>query len=259
MLDNLGTHVPLTEQGVAQNDAALDRQDAQQLQGGLVFVGLGVHAYLGENGFLFMSVGRHEVVARQVAIAAATQGFAVEGNWLCVGVVGRWDAGSDPAGQGCLEGVHVESVVEVAKARRSRGFAATEAEGMRQVDAVVPSELSDGGGSLAAAEHGQDGQGEEGQQRVSSSASAAWVGNVGERFKQGKGSHRGNLHNQRARLPRLLNPASPANLNLRIALGLPRRRRSIIGSQHTFKRTCSAPIQHVLRLAVKRDGDFAVN
>ena len=64
LLDNLGTHVPLTEQGVAQNDAALDRQDAQQLQGGLVFVGLGVHAYLGENGFLFMSVGRHEVVAR---------------------------------------------------------------------------------------------------------------------------------------------------------------------------------------------------
>src|SRR5262245_66458134 len=39
-LDDLRAEVALAEQGVADDDAALDRQDAQQLQGGLVLVGL---------------------------------------------------------------------------------------------------------------------------------------------------------------------------------------------------------------------------
>src|SRR5262249_54990893 len=40
--DDLGAEVALAEEGVASDDAAPQRQDAQQLQSGLVLVGLGI-------------------------------------------------------------------------------------------------------------------------------------------------------------------------------------------------------------------------
>jgi hypothetical protein len=41
LFDDLAAHVTLAEHRIAEDDATLDGQDTQQLQGGLVFVGLG--------------------------------------------------------------------------------------------------------------------------------------------------------------------------------------------------------------------------
>jgi prepilin-type processing-associated H-X9-DG protein len=54
---------------------------------------------------------------------------------------------------------------------------------------------------------------------VAPTVATTWVRHVGKGLKQGKGSHRGNLQQERARLPPLLDPASIANLNQRTALG----------------------------------------
>jgi hypothetical protein len=78
LFDDLAAHVTLAEHRIAEDDATLDGQDTQQLQGGLVFIGLGLDANLPENGLVFMGVGRHQVVAGRVAIAAAPQGLAVQ-------------------------------------------------------------------------------------------------------------------------------------------------------------------------------------
>jgi hypothetical protein len=195
LLDDLRAQVALAKHRIAQDDAALDGQDAQQFQSGLVLVGLGIDPDLGEDGVVLMRVGGHEVVPGRRAVAAAAQGLPVEGDGLLVGTRGgRCRTRGDPARQTGLEGGRVQSAVEIAKARRGGGFAATESQGMSQGNAVVAAELGDRGGSLAAAEHGQHGQAEDGQQRVTPAVAAARVGDVGEGFEQGKGSHRGNLH-----------------------------------------------------------------
>ena len=49
-VDDLLAEVTLTEDGIAGKDAALHRHDAEQLQGGLVLVGLGVHTQLHQDG-----------------------------------------------------------------------------------------------------------------------------------------------------------------------------------------------------------------
>jgi hypothetical protein len=71
LFDDLGAHVPLTKHRVTENDAALDWQNAQQLESSLVFIGLGLDANLGEHGLVFMSVRGHEMVARHRAVATA--------------------------------------------------------------------------------------------------------------------------------------------------------------------------------------------
>ena len=75
--DDLLAQVALAEDGVAGNDAALDRQNAQQLLGRLVFVGLGIDAHLRQHGACCGSVGGDEVMAGQRAVSTATQGLAI--------------------------------------------------------------------------------------------------------------------------------------------------------------------------------------
>jgi len=58
---------------------------------------------------------------------------------------------------------------------------------------VVAAELGNGGGSLAAAEHGEHGQAEDRQQGVTLAVAAARVGHFSEEIKQGKRGHRGDL------------------------------------------------------------------
>src|SRR5947209_4621763 len=55
--DDLRADVPLAEQGVAGEDISLHRQDAQQLQGGLVLVGLCMDSQLRPDRLDFRAVG----------------------------------------------------------------------------------------------------------------------------------------------------------------------------------------------------------
>src|SRR5260370_35734938 len=55
-LDNLRAEVALAEQGIAGEDVPRDRQNTQQSQRRLVFVGLGIDFYLAQNGLGFAAI-----------------------------------------------------------------------------------------------------------------------------------------------------------------------------------------------------------
>jgi hypothetical protein len=78
LLDDLRAQVALAEHGIAQNNMASERQDAQQFQRGFMLVGLGVNADLGENRLMLMSVGGNEMVTRRLTVATAPQRLTVE-------------------------------------------------------------------------------------------------------------------------------------------------------------------------------------
>jgi hypothetical protein len=67
---DLGADVPLAEQSIPDEDPAGQRQDAQQLQGGLVLVGLAIDADLGEDRLGVRGIDRDEVLAGGLAIPA---------------------------------------------------------------------------------------------------------------------------------------------------------------------------------------------
>jgi hypothetical protein len=110
---------------------------------------------------------------------------------LLVGFLGGGHARGDPAGEGGLEGQRVEAAEEFAEAGGGRRLAAQEPQSMGQRDPVVAAELGDGGGPLAAAEHGEHGQGEEGEQRVTAAVPAAGVRDFGEGIQERKRGHEG--------------------------------------------------------------------
>lgn len=193
-LDYLRTQVTLAEHGIAKDDMALDRQNAEQFESGLVFVGLGIHPYLPEDSPLLMGKSGHQVVARRVAIVAATQVLAVERDRL-LGVARHrhGHARGDPAGQGRLESDHIEGSEEIGKARGGGGLAATKAQRVRQGEAMIATELGNGRGSFATVEHGQHGEREHREKGMPPTMATAGVGQVRQRFQQGKRSHPGNL------------------------------------------------------------------
>jgi len=77
--DNRRAHVALAEHGIPDDNTALDRQDAQQFERGLVFIGLGIDFDLDQNRFDERGVGSDQMLAGHRAVAAATQGLAVHG------------------------------------------------------------------------------------------------------------------------------------------------------------------------------------
>ena len=194
LLDDLGADVTLAEDGIAKDDASLDRQNAEQFEGGFVLVGLGIDPYLDKDSFDERGVGGDEVLAGHHAVAAAAQGLAIQGEgFFLLGVVRcARDRRSrlDPAREGGLEGGGVEAGEQLGQTGGSRGLAAGEAQSVGQRDAVVAAELGDGDGSLATAQHGEDDEGENSWQRMASAVAAPRVGHFGENLDQGK-SHEG--------------------------------------------------------------------
>src|SRR3974377_4486 len=85
--------IPARENGIAGDDFALQRQPPQQLQRGLVLVGLGIHSELGQDRLDLRGVGGDQVDPGRVAIAAAPGGLAVDGD---VGSVARPESPLDP-------------------------------------------------------------------------------------------------------------------------------------------------------------------
>jgi hypothetical protein len=183
-LDDLLGHVALAEHGVAGEDAAPQGQDAQQLERGLVFVGLGINSQLGQDGLGGGRVGGDEVVAGGVAVSAAACGLAVEADVQALAV---GQARGDPAGEGGLEGGHVEAAEEVGEGGLAEGLAVSEAQDEGEEVGLFAAELGDGEVTLAAGEHGENDEGKDGRQRVADALGVARVGDLGKHFEQGKG------------------------------------------------------------------------
>jgi len=214
--DDLGAEVALAEEGVASDDAAPQRQDAQQLQSGLVLVGLGIDAHLGQDGLGVGGIGSNEVLAGGLTVLATTHGLAVQGDDH---PLARGQAVADPAAEGGLEGGDVQGAEEDGEGGLAGRLAATEAQGVGQRRALVASELGDGFVAFGSAEHGEDGQGEDGVQGVASALGSARVGDLGEGLEQGKGgSHAKGLRAWVEGLRRLPPASLPANLNFQTAL-----------------------------------------
>lgn len=156
LLDDLRTQVALAKHRVTENDAPLERQDAEQFESRLVFVGLGIDAYLRKNGPLLMGESGYQMLARRLAVATATEVFAVEGDRLLGGAGRRrWQPRRDPAREGRLESDGVQNPEEIGQARGCGRLATTKAQGVGQGDAMIATELGNGRGPFATVEHGQ--------------------------------------------------------------------------------------------------------
>jgi hypothetical protein len=179
--DRLGD-VAVGEHGVAGHHLAGTGQHAQQPQGGLVLVGLGIDPQLGYR----RGGGRHEggqqVDAGGLAAGGAAQGLAVEGD----GVPAALLAAQQPAAKGGLEGVDVQAAEELTEGALSWGLAAAEAQGVGEGGAVVPAELGDGFQAAVAGEDGDDGEGQDGRQGVTAAAQLTRVGEGGQDIEQAR-------------------------------------------------------------------------
>ena len=187
-IDDLRGQVPLAEQGVADHHLSRHGQNAEEFQSGLVFVRLGVHADLGEDGLGVRGEGGHQVDAGHVAVAGAAQGLAVEGQ---VFGVGRVDPGGHPAGEDGLDGVGVEGGQGAGQGGQGRRLLAGEAEGGGQSGAVLAAEPGDAGQTRPPHQQGQGDHPQDGRQRMPLAVSAARVGEGGQFVEQGRSVHAG--------------------------------------------------------------------
>src|SRR5262249_16964239 len=78
---------------------------------------------------------------------------------------------------------------QLGQAGLGRGLAAGEAQGVGQRRAVVAAELGDGREAPHAGQHGDDGEGQDGGERVDAAARVARVGDRGQRLEQGWSWH----------------------------------------------------------------------
>jgi len=173
------------EHGVGGHDLAGEREHAEELERGLVLVGLGVHPELAQDGRHAGGVGGQQVDAGQASGGAAAQRLAVQADDIVVEA-----AGGEPAGQGGLHPRRVEAAEQLAEGGLVRGAGAAEAEREGEGCPAVAAELGDGLQAGHAREQRDDGQAEDGGQRVDESAGVAGVGHVGQGFDQAERGHR---------------------------------------------------------------------
>jgi hypothetical protein len=184
-----GRHVAVGEHGVTGYHLALQRQDAQEDQSGLVFVGLGIDAQLLDGGCGGGDEGGQQVDAGGVARCRAAEGLAVHGH-SGPAVLG---AVPQPAAQGSLESGHVQATEQFAEGTLGRCPAAGEAQGVSEGGAVVAAELSDGLQAFQAGQGGDDGQRQDGGQRVPTTAAVAGIWETRQSLDQGQPLHEPNL------------------------------------------------------------------
>jgi hypothetical protein len=184
--DGLAREVALAEHRVAGDDPAAQGQLGQQLQGGLVLVGLGVHGHLAQDAAGGLVRRRQQVDRRGVRGQAAAERLAVEGRGVQgLGVAVAQPMG-DPSRQGGLEGRRVEPREEPLEGAEAGGPAAI-AQLVHELDGLVAAPLGDGGVAAAAAEDGAAGLGEHGGQGVPLARGVAGVGDLGQEGHQRAG------------------------------------------------------------------------
>jgi hypothetical protein len=177
VVDDLLAQVTLAEEGIPGDDASADGQDAEQLQGRLVFVGLGIDPHLRQHRRGRAGVGSDEVLARHRTVAAAAQGLAVEGDDRRRFVR---QAGGEPTRQGRLESDDIEPAEEDRVGGFGGRLAPAEAEQPGEREPFVAAELGNRLIGLATGEHRQNGQGQNGGEGVAEAAAVSGVGDVGE-------------------------------------------------------------------------------
>jgi hypothetical protein len=187
-VDDRLAQVTLAEDRIAGDNASLHRHNAQQLQGRLVFVGLGIDPELRQHRAGRNGVGGNQVLAGHGAVAAAAQAFAIQGE---DGHFFLRQAGGDPACQGGFKGDDIESPEEDGVGGFGGRFAPTEAKDLGQGEALIAAELGNRLVGFAAAEHGDDGQAENGRERMADALATSGVGDIRQDFEQGKRGRHG--------------------------------------------------------------------
>ncbi len=186
--DDRGAQVALAEHGVADEDRPLRGKDAEQLQGRLVLVGLGIDAKLRQHGAGVGVIGGDEMLAGGFAVLAAAGGLAVEGDDP---FGAGWPTRGNPAGKRGLKDFDVQGTKQLGKRGDGGSFAASEAKGMCQGSTSVAAELGDPAVAFDAGHHGEHGEGEDGGQGVANASGVSGVRNLGKRVDQSKRSRHG--------------------------------------------------------------------
>jgi hypothetical protein len=150
-----------------------------------MFVGFGIDAQLAQHRLHLGHVGRHQVLARHVAIPAAAQRFAIEGEGVGVGRQTR----RDPAAQGGFHRRDIQNPQEARQGGLRRGLLAAKTESMGQGHAIIPSHLRDGFRPLVAQEKPQRKETEHGAEGMASAVAAAGVWDIGEEIVKSCGGH----------------------------------------------------------------------
>jgi hypothetical protein len=139
-VDDFCAEIPLAKHGIAGDDLAAHRQNAQQFQGGFVFIGAGVNPHLRDHRRDVRRVGRQQVDAGHLVIGAAPQRLAVQGD----GVAQVGTALLEPLGQDLFVRADVESAKDIGESCFARRRPMCEAEDFRQFRSMIAGELGDG-------------------------------------------------------------------------------------------------------------------
>lgn len=79
MPHNLIGEVALAKYRIAEDDLVLQRQQAQELQGRFVLVGLGIDTQLRQHGLDLGGVRSQQMLTGQVAVSTAFERLAIQG------------------------------------------------------------------------------------------------------------------------------------------------------------------------------------
>ena len=173
--------IAVREHGIAADDFALQRQHPQQLQRGLVLVGLGIYPELGQDRLDLRGVGGDQVDPGRVAIAAAPGGLAVDGD---VGSVARPESPLDPLPDPRLEVGDVNPAEDARVGRLAEASAGGEPE-ESGTPSPAPCRLDDGFVTGHAGKHGDNGQAEQSRERVAFALGPARILKALKKFHQG--------------------------------------------------------------------------
>jgi hypothetical protein len=189
-VEDLAAQVPLAEDGVAGDQAALQDQAREQPESGLVLVGLlgAAAGHLGLGHRQPRPVGHQgqQVDGLAQPIEAAAGRLAVQRQGVGGGLVGRGDPaqqGLGPAGQGGLQGGRRHGHEHLADAA-GLGGPPGESEAVHQLDVMVVGPLGDGRIAAGAAQDGAAGQRQDRRQGMLAAMAAAGIGDLAEEVEQ---------------------------------------------------------------------------
>jgi hypothetical protein len=182
-LDHFLAEVALAEPGIPGDDLALQGQDTQKLQCGLVLVGLGVDTDLRDDGGDVRGVGAQEMDAGHLIGSAAPQRLAIKVDDVAqVGTTTPY-----PGGQDGLVARGVDASKDVGErggaGRRPMGAA----ERLGQGWAMIAGELGDGRQGLHAGQQSDGGEVEDGQQGMTPASGLAHLRQQSQGFLEGHG------------------------------------------------------------------------
>jgi len=184
-------HLGLREHRIAGDDVATLawRQDVEQLQRGLVFVGLGIDTELGQDGSDTRSKCRQEVNGRQLcgSVGTATNALAihVDDEWVT-----GWQTGSDPVAENHFQCPDINPREEFGERGSGGQSSSWKSQEQGEVATVIVGELDDGFRRTASQENADDQQSEDGSEREGLALVISWIWNGGQRIQQAGRAHR---------------------------------------------------------------------